>query len=499
MESHTPWTREDRWALGVLLLGCVAGFVLLVHPWHSFMNDGSIYLSTTRSMLRGEGYSYLGQAFHLRPIGFPLLLAPVMAGVGADPAVLNPYVALFGVASLVLLYLLIRPWLGGVLALAATAVVGTNPIFLKLSSEVMSDVPGLCFLLVALLLARRAQPGAGWAREVALGLAIAWAAHVRMLAIFLLPAVLIARWIGWSREPAGDFAGFLRTRCLAVVAACLIGFAPWVVRNAVTANPPPADQLLNYSYATALFHYDFGNPASARVSLEDWLERLGERGRQITAGLASRLQTDEIAFHHVIVTSLIVAAVLYSAVALPSPAVFFLLFALAMTGSYFAYQDRLLLPIFALALPVFLRVSTLQLERFASRAVATGVGVVLCLGLIAADFEPRRGWDAIEARHRQMQANRDLLLREIPADRPLATVRGFHYHMLLDRPVYSLRWAHRLGAGKAGVDALIERHGIDVLFFDPEVPLDERQRPAFEADYGPARRLGDLYLIELDD
>jgi len=497
MGPHSPWTREDRWALIVLLLACAIGFFALVHPWHTFMNDGSIYLSTTRSLLRGEGYAYLGQPFHLRPVGFPLLLAPVMALADADPAVLNRYVALFGVASLVLLYTYVRPWLGGVLALCATAVVATNPIFLKLSSEVMSDVPGLCFLLLALLAARRAdvERSLGW--EIVLGLSIAWAAHVRVLAVFLLPAVLLDRAMRWRRSEAPvPFGEFVRTRCLVVVATVVIGFAPWVARNAITANPPPADQLLNYSYATAMFHYDFGDPSSPRVTAGDWLKRVGERGQQMTAGLASRLVRTEVEPLDLVLASLLGGALVYTLFTSGGTGAFFVAFALAITGSYFAYQDRLLLPVFALLVPLLLRASRQQLARFVEPRVATALCVALCVGVIAADFEPRRAWESLVARHDRKLANRDLLLENFPADHRFATVRGFHYHMLLDRPVYSLRWSHRIAPGRDGLDALLSRYRIETIVLDPAERLDAEALPAYEAAFGSARSLGELRLID---
>ncbi|MDP6978283.1 MAG: glycosyltransferase family 39 protein [Myxococcota bacterium] len=497
MEPHSPWTREDRWALFVLVFACGLGFLLLVHPWHTFMNDGSIYLSTTRAMLRGEGYAYLGQPFHLRPIGFPLLLAPVMAAVDAAPAVLNRYVALYGVATLVLLFIYVRPRLGGWLALAAVGVVATNPIFLKLASQPMSDVPGLCFLLVALLVARRADARGSTGWELALGVAIAWAAHVRVLAILLLPAVLLARWLRWRREPDSEaLAAFVRSRCLVVIIATVVVFAPWVVRNQLTANPPPADQLLNYSYSTALFHYDFGNPASPRVSLDDWAKRIFERGRQITAGLASRLQTADIEPHHLVLTTLLIGALFYVAVAAQTTTAFFLLFSLAMTGSYFAYQDRLLLPVFALLVPILLATVRTHVARFTNPRVANALCILLCLAVIALDFTPRYRWPEIEARHNEMLENRDRLLAELPPETRFATIRGFHYHMLLDRPVYSLRWSHRLAPGKQGLDTLISRYEIDTILLDPRVRIDREALPTLTTHYGTPSPLGALRIFE---
>jgi hypothetical protein len=41
-----------------------------VHPWYDATNDGSMYIATARALLAGEGYSYLGSPFLIRPPGF---------------------------------------------------------------------------------------------------------------------------------------------------------------------------------------------------------------------------------------------------------------------------------------------------------------------------------------------------------------------------------------------------------------------------------------------
>jgi len=499
MESHSAWSRQDRLAFAVLIGLVLVGLSNLVHPWHDFANDASIYLSTTRALIDGEGYSYLGMPFHLRPVGFSLLLAPVMLWVDADPGVLNYYVAGFAAGSLLLLFVWARPWLGAGLSLLVCLVIGTNPVFLKLSSQVMSDVPGLFFVLLALIAARASERRTSLGNEILLGVLIGVAAHVRVLGIMLLPAVLIDRLLRWHRDPQGrsQFASFAAGRCLPLIATTLIVFAPWVVRNQLTALEPPTDQLLNYSYSTAMFHYDFGNPDSALVSPQDWGHRLLERGSQITAGLATRLASSTLTPVHGVMTAAVLALFLHGLLSVPGVAGFFVLLGLGITGSYFAYQDRLLLPIFVLLLPLSAASLHRAIRRVFAPRVATGVVAVLLAALVGLDFSPRADWPAIEARDGRMRHAAKQLESRIPAEATLASVRGFHLHMLLDRPVYSLRWAGRRAAGVAGIESVIERYGIDTVILEPSQELDRSFEPYFVERSGAGLLVDGFRVIPL--
>ena len=70
------------WWLAFLL---VASLFWLVHPWYEATdetNDASIYLLTAKALAAGEGYSYLGAPFTIRPPGFSALIAPWIAARG---------------------------------------------------------------------------------------------------------------------------------------------------------------------------------------------------------------------------------------------------------------------------------------------------------------------------------------------------------------------------------------------------------------------------------
>src|SRR5262245_12327656 len=75
-----------------LALALALSLTWSVHPWYDPTNDGSMYIATARSLAAGEGYSYLGEPFRIRPPGFPVLIAPLLAWRGTDFHALNLYV-----------------------------------------------------------------------------------------------------------------------------------------------------------------------------------------------------------------------------------------------------------------------------------------------------------------------------------------------------------------------------------------------------------------------
>jgi len=496
-------SRQDRLVFGTLLAALAAGLVWLVHPWYDPMIDASIYISTTRSMLAGDGYSYLGMPFHLRPPGFSLLLAPVLHIFGSSFLAMNMFVAGFGAASLVLLYMWSKPRLGAWLSLLACLVVGTNPVFVQLCNQVMSDVPGTFFVVLSLLVARACERKPSLHMEILLGFCIAASAYVRVLGLMVLPAVLLERVLrhvrATDRGTADRHSQFAMKRLAPVLVATLVFLAPLGIRNELTALDPPTDQLLNYSYSTALLHYDFGDPASPYVSAPDWAARILKRCNEITAAVATRLQESEPTLGSIAISTVVFALFLYSLFVTPSAAGFFILFSFVVTGSYFAFQDRLLLPIFALLVPLVAAALHRLIEQSLGRRWAAGVVGASLLAICLMDFAPRERWHEIETNHARYRASTRALEAELPADARLASVRGFHLAMLLEQPVHSIRWAYRRAPGMAGIDNVIDRYGVNTLVFDPESQLDREYEPAIVGKYGEGETIGGLRVIRVRD
>lgn len=144
------------------------------------------------------------------PPGLPLVMATLQTMFGANAVF---YVApVFGVGTLVLIYVLMRSISSSMAALLAASLVAIQPVFFTYSLQPMSDVPATFWLLLAATLLLRKQPhpiAAGLAAGMAmltrppLGLAamalllIAKRHSVRYLAGFV-PAVLAFIAVQWT-------------------------------------------------------------------------------------------------------------------------------------------------------------------------------------------------------------------------------------------------------------------------------------------------------------
>ena len=508
MSSGATGSRGERISLALLALGMLASLAWSVHPWYDPTNDGAMYVLTGRAIAEGAGYSMLGQPFTIRPPGFSFLIAPILAWAGDDPFfALNLFVSLFGVLGCVLLYFWARERVGRALAWCLAAALWANPGYQLLCNQPMSDVPGLALLLACLLLERAADRRASWRRDLVLGLAIGAFAYVRSQIVLLAPAILAMRVVRRFlpvRRPSSDepresaespesvrrWASRLGV-LLATVALCQV---PWTMRNSAVAPPPPADQTRLYSYSSGMFHEDMGDPSSRRLSTGEILGRIPQRGGQMLSVLASRMSGHPSPSY---VGVGLLACVLVVLVRRRESAELFVLGSSALVSIYFGFAARLLLPIYALALPAAVLVVR-DLVRWCgrraglaydggARAGSLVAGLALA-SLIVHDFDPRQGWRDIEHEHRQLEEIVRRFDARVAPDAVLASHRPWHYAVLMRRPIYSLEFAIRRAGGRvAAAEPLIDKYGIDTVILSPVRVLHPEVLQYFDARYGPVQ------------
>lgn len=141
------------------------------------------------------------------PWGFPLLLAPAMAGTPGIRTLKLPGLLAFGGFLLAFAALMLRrlPPAEAVLVVAA---LGINPGLLAFLDQVLSDIPFLCLATAAFLVmdAPRSGERSRVGPAVGLGLIIAAAWLVRTVGVLLLGAWLLhGAWLVWERR--ADRAG----------------------------------------------------------------------------------------------------------------------------------------------------------------------------------------------------------------------------------------------------------------------------------------------------
>ncbi len=477
---------RSAWGFVLLALGLSASLFWTVHPWYDPTNDGAMYILTGRSIAAGDGYSMLGIPFRIRPPGFAALIAPILAWRGTDFRALNLFVSLWGVAGVLFLFLFARARIGDVLAFLLSLALWLNPGYQRLCNQPMSDIPGFALLFALLWIERRLAARLDARRALFLGLGIGLSAYVRSTLLLLVPALGLAWFFGRAALGLGwkAWGGAVASLVLGV----LIAQVPWSLRNRWLEPAGAADQVLLHSYSTAMWHADMGDPDSRRLSLEEILGRVREQGPKLVGVLGSRMGERARGAGPLLTAGVLVACTLVMLFRRRAAAEFFALLNLVVIAFYFGFAQRLVLPVYALALLAAIELVRDGANLVGRRLLAGKLGAgVACAGLLAwmaLDFGPRRDWAEIEAEHRLYEEITARFERRLSAADVPASIRGWHYAVFLDRPVYSLEFAvERAGRTDAAED-LIDRYGIDTVLLSPRVIVDLPYVGYFEARYG---------------
>jgi hypothetical protein len=477
--------------LAVLALVVLVSLRWSVHPWYDATNDGSMYIATARALAAGEGYTYNGAPFLIRPPGFSALIAPLLAWRGTDFYALNLAVSLAGGLGVLLFQRWARARLGGILALAAALVLWFNPGYQRLCTQVMSDVPG-CAALFGLFLAARAaarrSSGAAW---FGVGLALGVGSLVRSGNLLFLPA-LAAAW--GARELFARAAALGWKRTLAHGAALALGcglvLVPWSVRNRVVAPPPPADQTLLYSYGSGMWHTDLGDPRSPRISLGEVLGRFPKQTKKLVTTLGERLAERPGGAATPWVAGVLLLALLVALVRHRAAEEFLACGTLVVVAFYFGYAGRLLLPVFALALVALLEGVRTLAGRFLGGRAGSAAALALAAGVLVFDWRPREHWAEVEALHTAFERSAAQLARQLPPEAKLGAFRGWDHAVYLERDVYSFENAIRREGLAGGLEAVLAKYELDCVLLTP-LGLPEpvaREEREFAAEL--ARRFG---------
>lgn len=423
-----------------------------VQPYWDPRPDAARYILAARSLARGEGYAYWGVPFTLRPPGFSALLAPLLAWRGLDFTALNLFVSLLGVLACVLFYLLLAPRTGAPVAAAAAAALWLNPLFQRLSNQVMSDVPGLAMALAALLVMRGSREGSRAVRGDAMAAVLmAAAAYVRAANLALVPAFVL------DRAPAVR-------RAAAPVGLTIALLVPWVLHASMASRRVAGVTPSLESYWTAAWRSDATDPDSPALDAAGW----GERGRSHAVAYAGLLGTDlapqEPGGIGWTVALFVLAGWLASALRRREASDAYTGVMIAILLAYYTSAPRLFLPVFVLVWG-----GALDTARWLAgkRLPARLVDVLLVAGVLAGAAAHFRA-DFMTPDSRARYA--DLLevcrhLRDAAPQESLAGDVGVVYGVLLDRPVYSLRPAMRDGGLAAALD-MIERYRVDRVVLD---------------------------------
>jgi hypothetical protein len=337
--------------------------------------------------------------------------------------------------------------------------------------------------------------------ELALGAGIGAAAHVRSLAILLVPAIGLARICARAGAGAAGerWPRFLLERVILLAAAAFLVGLPWRMAQTRDAPAPPADQTLNYSISTAMWHTDPGDPRSPRVTPGRILARIPERLHEAALAVGSRLQhripgsapPAPVARAVYLATALLFAAA-WLVVLLRRRAAteWFVGGVGGVIALYFVFTDRLALPLFVFGLAASVEVLKEGVTRLAGPRAATIVPCSALALLIAVDFRPRADWPEIEARHRSFLETAAAVERALAPDARLGAAQGFHHSVYLGRPVHSLMYAVERSDRPEAAEEMIDKYHLNTVVLSSLVPADVVLVPYFRRRYGPGTPAG---------
>jgi hypothetical protein len=484
-----PWTRRTWVVLALLVIALVAALPWFVTPWHPIPGnrDGAMYLACAKSLVAGEGYSYLGEPFVIRPPGMSLLVAPIVATRGFDFEAINWLVSLFGVAAAAAIFAWCVPRVGGFVAAALAVTIWWNGTFQEFCNRAMSDVPGLATLFGCLLIARWSEGCRSWRREIILGLAIGLSAYLRTAAVLLVPAIAVERIVARFRENNGvGWLAFARDRLALLLVVPVLVIAPWHLRDAVRAPHEEVDQTEITSYWAGMWYMDPSDPNSARVSLVDVLARVPGHATQVLSLVGTAMKTDEASAVAIAFGVLVLALAALTLLRARRSSEIYLFGYATIVAVYFGLHKRLVLPIWALALVAAVEALLgpgARPSAFARRAIVV-LGLV---ALTALEPSPWSNWGRLEAQHTRFARFADALKPALPPEARVGAPFGWHYALFLDRPVWTLQLAFKGDPKK--VDKLIAKYRLDTVIVGSRDGAARELLAHLVERYGPGERV----------
>ena len=199
MFTGVPFTISKSRIVIILLIFSIPLFFLNIHSAHSQGGDDyAHYINEARNIAHGQPFYKTNFVFNnynnsysppQYPPGFPLLLAPVVKiwGIAIQPmCYFNTVIAAM---LLFVFFAFFRKYMSVPAALCMAVVITYSGFMIELKQSVLSDVPGLFFVM--LYLVTRNAERMKWQRIIALAFFATMAILIRTQAILLVAAELI--------------------------------------------------------------------------------------------------------------------------------------------------------------------------------------------------------------------------------------------------------------------------------------------------------------------
>lgn len=221
-----PYWRFLSLAILLCIVSYSAYLILgMIKPGHDWGGDFALYINQCVHLSSGAihqlharntfamQHSLYEIGPYLYPQGFPMLLLPVYWIFGLDLFKMKIYCALFFVASLFLLYKLLRPhFRKSVLPLIIIAMIGVSPHFIELTDNVLSEFPFIFFVLLSFQLLQKERT---FKNQVLLGLTIFFTYLIRDIGICLLAVLIVDILFNIKTIKKSKYFGLIPFACFA--------------------------------------------------------------------------------------------------------------------------------------------------------------------------------------------------------------------------------------------------------------------------------------------
>ncbi len=186
-------------------------------------NDSLFYWMNANSLAHGDVYSQTpGIASARWPPGYPAVLSVLVRIFGHHPIAGEILNAVLGAVTVLLLYLLVKPYFGKRVAFIAASMLCVMPGPILWTDLLMTETLFTLMLVAFFLLVLRSRPSFRWAAIIGVYVGLATLTRSEALIWLTVPLVLWAREIGWKK---------VLPRLAVTGATVLLVLMPWTIRN----------------------------------------------------------------------------------------------------------------------------------------------------------------------------------------------------------------------------------------------------------------------------
>jgi len=263
-----------RPGLWVVTLSAILYACIVVPDWNPSW-DSATYITLARSLVAGDGYTYMGYDHTKYPPGFPLMLSPLLALFGVKYLPMRALIAFCAVGSIGLVYATLRRSAGTWTAVAVASMTATSSALLYESTRILSDIPYMLLSFATLLAALRLGEIRSKRSLALVGALCGTAFLVRLVGISLAGAVTLALVADGARS-----GWRTAIRHAAMVLACVaLPMALWLAHTVTADNVMRSTTREAQSYGHELLSGGAQGPQSEAGILTTLRARLAANAR----------------------------------------------------------------------------------------------------------------------------------------------------------------------------------------------------------------------------